>query len=252
MTVAAGAGAAPAATAEAGAGAGEPAAGAASVDGGGVHPRLARGAGAAGLVFAALFVAAFGLLRVDAPPADPVLFDVWWEASEDRIALGTYLVPFAAMSFIWFVAAVRARIGRAEGLFFSTLFIGGALVYVAMMCASAAAVGSILAAEALGPISTQLVATMGHALAHALFFGFAVKLAAMFMLAVASIGRGGRTLPPWLTLATIVAGVAALVGNTFLEVIALIFPAWVVVISVLLLRAGAAAGEAADPAAAGA
>jgi hypothetical protein len=199
-------------------------------------PRLARGAGVAGLVFAALFVAAFGLLRVDSPPSDPLAFAAWWAASQDRISFGTFLVPIAGMSFIWFVAAVRRRIGSGEGLFFSTLFLGSGLVYVAMLCATGAAAASISAATLLGPLSTQLVATMGHSLAYAFFFGFAVRMSAMFMLAVASIGRGGQSLPRWLTLLTIALGAVSLVGGPMFEGTAVIFPAWVTIVSLLLIR----------------
>ncbi|HEX5826709.1 MAG TPA: hypothetical protein VFY23_04255 [Candidatus Limnocylindrales bacterium] len=199
--------------------------------------RLTRAAGLAGLVFATLFVVAFALLRVDSPPTGPVPFAAWWAESRDRITAGTWLVPFAGMSFIWFVAAVRQRIGRGEGLFFATVFIGSAMIFVAMMFATGAAAGATLAAAALeNPAQMAVVAAVGHALAHALFFGFAVKMAAMFMLAVASIGRSAERLPRWLVLLTIVLGVTSLVGNTFLEIVALLFPAWVIVVSVLLIR----------------
>lgn len=211
--------------------------------------RLARAAGLAGLVFATLFTASFALLRVDAPPVAPVAFAAWWAASRDRIAAGTWLVPFAGIAFIWFVAAVRRRIGRSEGLFFSTTFLGSALIFVAMVFATGAAGGSMLAAAALEePAQMAIVAAVGHAMAYALFFGFAVKMAAMFMLAVASIGRTEDTLPRWLVLLTLVLGITSLVGNTFLEIVALVFPAWVVVVSLLLIRSGVEATRGADAA----
>jgi hypothetical protein len=217
---------------------------------GAIGPRLAQAAGLAGLVFATLFVVAFGLLRVGAPPGEPAAFLAWWDASRDRLTAGTYLVPFAGMAFIWFVAAVRRRIGRAEGLFFATAFLGSALVFVAMMFATGAAAGAILAAAGLADrVQVQAIAAMGHALAYALFFGFAVKMAAMFMLAVASIGRSADTLPRWLIGLTLVLGIGSLVGNTFIEVVALVFPVWVVVVSLLLLHAAGreSAGAASSP-----
>ncbi len=201
-----------------------------------IAPKLAQAAGAAGLVFAALFTAAFVLLRTDAPPAGAAAFAEWWAASRDRITAGTYLVPFAGMAFIWFVAAVRRRIGHAEGLFFATVFLGSALIFISMTFATGAAAGAILAASSLeNPAQMQAVAAVGHALGYALFFGFAVKMAAMFMLSVASIGRGSDALPRWLVILTITLGVASLVGNTFIEVIALVFPAWVVLVSLMLI-----------------
>lgn len=209
--------------------------------------RLAKAAGLAGLVFAMLYVAAFALLRVDAPPVGPAAFAAWWAGSRDRVAAGTWLVPFAGIAFIWFVAAVRRRIGRSEGLFFSTTFIGSALVFVAMLFATGAAAGAMLAAAALEePAQMAVVAAMSHALAYALFFGFAVKMTGMFMLAVASIGRSEDALPRWLVLLTLVLGITSLIGNTFLEIIALVFPVWVVIVSLLLIRSGVEAGRATE------
>lgn len=204
---------------------------------GAVGTRLARAAGVAGLVFAVLFTIALALLRTGAPPADPVAFGAWWVESRDKIALGTYLLPFAGMAFIWFVAAVRRRIGHGEGLFFATVFIGSALVFVSTLFATGAAIGSVLAAsETLDPVQIQVVAVLSHALAYALFFGFTVKMAAMFMLIVGSIGRTAGALPRWLVLLTLGLGLVVLIGNTFWELVALAFPAWVAVVSVLLIR----------------
>jgi hypothetical protein len=210
-----------------------------------VGTRLATAAGVAGLAFAIIFTAAFGLLRAGEPPSDAAAFRAWWEVSRDRIAVGTYLVPFAGIAFIWFVAAVRRRIGHGEGLFFSSVFLGSALVFVATMFVTGAAAGSVIvAADHLDIGRIQDLAAVSHALAYAVFFGFTVKMAAMFMLIVASIGRTARALPRWLVLLTIALGLVLLVGNLFVEVVALVFPAWVAVESLVLIwldseRAGA-------------
>lgn len=203
---------------------------------GAIGPRMARAAGVAGLVFALLFTITFALLRVGLPPADPAAFEAWWAGSRDRVAVGTYLLPFAGMAFIWFVAAVRRRMGTGEGLFFSTIFLGSALVFVALLFAMGASVGAVLSAQALEPDRLQVAASVGFALAYELFFGFAVRMAAMFMLATASIGRSATAVPRWVVLVTLGLGIVALVGNTFIEPFALIFPVWVALISVFLLE----------------
>ncbi len=217
-------------------------------DPGEIGIRLARAAGLAGLVFATLFVVAFALLRVGVPPVDPAAFAAWWAASQGRITAGTWLLPFAGIAFLWFVAAVRRRIGRGEGLFFATMFLGSALIFVAMVFATGAAAGAMLAAAAFeDPAQMALVAVVGSALAYTLFFGFAVKMAAIFMFATASISRGADTLPRWLGPLTLVLGVVSLVGNTFLEVVALVFPVWVAVVSVVLIRTAGEPGTGPDP-----
>jgi hypothetical protein len=203
-----------------------------------IGPWMARAAGAAGLVFAVLFTVSFALIRVGKPPADPAAFAAWWGASRDRVVIGTYLLPFAGMAFIWFVAAVRRRIGSGEGLFFSTVFLGSALVFVALVFVTGAAISAVLAAEALDPDHAQVAAVVGFSFGYEVFFGFAVRMAAMFMITVASIGRASTTLPRALVLFTLVLGLIALLGNTFLEPFALIFPAWVALVSLALIRWG--------------
>ena len=207
---------------------------------GSVGPRLARAAGAAGLAFAVLFTVSFALIRVGPAPSDPAAFETWWSASRDRVAAGTYLLPFAGMAFIWFVAALRRRIGPGEGLFFSTVFLGSALVFVALVFVTGAAAGAVLAAEALDPAHAQVAAGIGFAFGYEVFFGFAVRMSAMFMLAVARIGGTSTTLPRPLVLLTVGLGLIALFGNTFIEPFALIFPAWVALVSLALIRWGSA------------
>lgn len=203
---------------------------------GAIGPRLARAAGVAGLVFAVLFTVTFVLIRVGMPPEDPGAFATWWASSRDRVAIGVYLMPFAGMAFIWFVAAVRRKIGSAEGLFFSTIFLGSALVFVALLFVTGAAVGAVIAAEQLEPDRLQIAAALGISFGYELFFGFTVRMAAMFMLAVASIGRTTAALPRAIVLLTLVLGLVALVGNSFVEPFALIFPAWVALVSLTLVR----------------
>jgi hypothetical protein len=203
-----------------------------------VGSRLTTAAGLAGVAFAVLFTASFALLRVGVPPAEGSAFVDWWAANRDRLTVGTYLVPFVGIAFVWFVAAVRQRIGHGEGLFFSTVFLGSALLFVAMIFVTGAASGAVLAAaESLEPRRAAEVATFSRALGYALLFGFAVKMGAMFMLVVASIGRQADAVPRWMVLLSTALGIVTLVANSFWDPIALVFPAWVGVVSAFIVRA---------------
>lgn len=201
-----------------------------------IGSRMARASGVAGLAFAILFTVALVLLRTGEPPSDPAEFDAWLNGHRDSIALGTYLVPFAGIAFIWFVAAVRRRIGEAEGLFFSSVFLLSAVLFVGTLFVSGAAAGVITLPSDRDTEQLRALAMTGWALGHAMFFGFTVKMAGMFMLVSASIGRSGRALPPWLLLLSVLLGIGLLVGNIFLEPIALVFPAWVALASAVLLQ----------------
>jgi hypothetical protein len=203
--------------------------------------RTIRAAGVAGLVFAVLMTTSLALFRVNPPEATgaaggiPVgVKDIW------LVAL--YLIPFAGIAFVWFLAAMRRRIGRLEDQFFATVFLGSGLLFVAMLFATGAVASAAVAAGRLGtdPVN-QAVFEFGRVLAETLFYVFAVKMAAAFMLVSSTIGRRIGFLPPWFVVAGLVAGVVMLFSISFFEVLALIFPAWVAVVSVLLLRADPAA-----------
>jgi len=199
--------------------------------------RTIRAAGVAGLVFAVLMTTSLALFRVNPPEATgatggiPVgVKDIW------LVAL--YLIPFAGIAFVWFLAAVRRRIGRLEDQFFATVFLGSGLLFVAMLFATGAVASATVAAGRLGTDpANQAVFEFGRVLAETLFYVFAVKMAAAFMLVSSTIGRRTGFLPRWFIVAGLVAGTVMLFSISFFELLAVIFPVWVAVVSVLLLRA---------------
>jgi hypothetical protein len=199
--------------------------------------RAIRAAGVAGLVFAALMTTSLAIFRANplevtgAGGGVPVgAIDTW------LVAL--YLFPFAGIAFVWFLAALRRRIGRREDQFFATVFLASGLLFVAMLFATGAAASAAVAAGRVGtdPIN-QAVFDFGRALAETLFYVFAVKMAAAFMLVSSTIGRRTGFLPRWFIVAGLIAGTVMLFSISFFELLAIIFPAWVAVVSVLLLRA---------------
>ena len=58
-------------------------------------------------------------------------------------------MPFAGISFLWFIGVVRDGFGRYEDKFFSTVFLGSGLLFLAMMFV-ATAVGAGLVATSAG------------------------------------------------------------------------------------------------------
>ena len=155
------------------------------------------------------------------------------------VALALYLIPFAGIAFLWFLAVLRRRIGRGEDQFFATVFLGSGLLFIAMLFAADAAAGAAVAAGRFGSQSSATAAfVLAGALAGTLFYVFAIKMAAVFMLVSSTIGRRTRVPAP---LAHRVRGarrgLVMLLSVGFFEPLALIFPVWVVLVSILLLRA---------------
>ena len=200
--------------------------------------RAIRAAGIAGLVFAVTLTTSLVLLRIDPVVLSSVDDDGVVQVS-DATLVALYLIPFSGIAFAWFIAALRRRIGRLEDQLFATVFLASGLLFIAMLFASGAAASAAVAASRFGaqPAAGSVAFVFGASLAKTLFYAFAVKMAGAFMLVSSTIGRRTGAFPRWFVLVGMVAGLVMLFSVGFFEPLALIFPAWVAGVSVLLLRA---------------
>lgn len=201
-----------------------------------------RAAGVAGIVFSVLFVCALLLLRQTlgrelSTPA--VMANLTGQGSTPAL-IGLYAVPFAGIAFLWFIGVVRDRIGEHEDRFFATVFFGSGMLFVAMMFASAAVIGGLVAGARFGTATPTDVATVGFArsVGYAFLFVYAAKAAGVFTLATCTIVRRSRW-PRWTYLSGFVAAAALILSISFFELVVLLFPAWVTAISVYVLVTGA-------------
>ena len=205
--------------------------------------RTPAAAGVAGLVFAGLFAAAVVLLYPQpAKGSTSAQIAAWYTSGNARTLglVGLYLVPFAGIAFLWFVAAVRHRIGAYEDRFFATVFLAGGILFVALLYAAAAAVGAPLAAVRFqdAPPPSPDVIVFARGLGYTLLYVYAIRAAAVFMIVSSTIGFRTRTLPRWLALLGYAIAFVLLLSVSYARGFVLIFPAWVVLVSIELLRRG--------------
>ena len=146
-------------------------------------------------------------------------------------------MPFAVIAFLWFVAVIRDRLGEQEDQFFATVFFGSSLLFLAMVCVSMAIAGGILvvANSATDENLNEDAITFGRAVMLQISNVYALRMAAVFMISIATIWLRTRLMPRWLVLATYILALLLLVVFSFSLWVTLIFPAWVFVISVLIL-----------------
>ena len=151
-----------------------------------------------------------------------------------------YLVPFAGIAFLWFIAAIRSHLGEREDRFFATVFLGSGLLFVGMLFAASACAGAPLVSVKFldQPPPDADTFLLARALGFSFLFIFAVRAAAVFMLVASTIGLRTGFLPRWLVLVGYVGGAVFLFSVTYIEGLVLIFPAWVIAVSVVMLRAG--------------
>jgi hypothetical protein len=201
-----------------------------------------RAAGVAGLVFAVLFVVSILLLR-DHPGSDSTAAEIqafYLRKNGGSVALvGVYLVPFSGIAFLWFIAAVRNLIGDREDRFFATVFLGSGLLFVAMLFIAAGVGGSLLAAVKIKhvPVPAPDTVVAIRSLAFGFLFIYAMRMAAVFMIVVSTIGLRLGAFPRWLVASGYLAALVLILNVTYTQTLILVFPAWVAAVSAVILRA---------------
>ena len=200
--------------------------------------RTPRAAAIAGIVFAVLLGTVLVLLRI-AVPEDPSDAATWLDDPwrKDSVVLALNIVPFAGIAFLWFVGAVRDRIGAAEDRFFATVFLGTGLLFVAMMFVAAAVAGGLLAAESqhsAAEISPEVWRFGGHTTS-LLVAVYAMRMAGAFTIVTTTIGRRLGMLPRWLAILGGVVGVLLLLTVESIAWLEMLFPVWVLILSVYIL-----------------
>ena len=79
-----------------------------------------RAAAIAGVVFAALLGTSTVMLRLSVPPVDGDSGE-WIDSNGYLVNLALWLVPFAGISFLWFIGVIRDRLGDREDRFFASV-----------------------------------------------------------------------------------------------------------------------------------
>jgi MFS family permease len=198
--------------------------------------RTPRAAAVAGILFSVLLLAVFWLMRLSVP-ADPHEPGAWLRGGETYVALALNLVPFAGVAFLWFIGALRDKLGAREDRFFATVFLGSGLLVLAMLFAAAAVVGAIIIAFHSAPEALIDSATFyfGRGLAYGMINIYVVKTASVFMITTSTIALYTKLTPRWLSIGGYVVAVVLLIGSYYLDWSILVFPLWVLLVSICIL-----------------
>jgi hypothetical protein len=209
-----------------------------------------------GIIFAVLFIAALVLLR-QAVPANPRDPGTWFTqpAYRSGLQVALHLVPFVGISFLWFMAVLRDRVGLLEDQFFSTVFFGSGLLFVATLFAAGAVSSGLVTTVDVDP--SRLAGSDTYAIARATSYSlmnvFGIKMAGVFMFVTSAIGLRTAIFPRAVAFAGYGLGAVLLLAITDFPWIALVFPLWVLLISLTILAANfRARGKTTAPGAAGA
>jgi hypothetical protein len=206
--------------------------------------RTPRSAAVAGIAFSVLFVFTLLLVR-SAIPKDPADAGQWLtdKSRRELVLAGLWLVPFAGIAFLWFVGVVRDRIGEAEDRFFATVFLGSGLLFVAMLFITAALAAGLVttAGDNTKIFHSSDAWELGRRATYELMTVYAMRMAAVFTIATSTILHRLGLAPRWLVVAGYATGVVLLVTVAYASWIELLFPLWVLVLSVYVLIAASKA-----------
>jgi hypothetical protein len=199
--------------------------------------RAPRAAAVAGIAFALLLGAAFVLVHLTVP-ANPGDTEGWLNnrANRNSLAVALYLLPFAGIAFLWFIGVARDRIGEHEDRFFATVFLGSGLLFIAMLFASAATASALLPGGSSAPPPVS-VWSYGRRATYTLLTVYAMRMAAVFTISTTSIFARLGLAPRWLVLLGYATAAVLLVSSGLVPWLEIIFPAWVLVLSIHILVA---------------
>ena len=194
-----------------------------------------RAAAVAGVLFSVLLITGLLLLRLSVP-ADPLEAGAWLKINANTVALALNLVPFAGIAFLWFIGVLRDRLGDLEDRFFATVFLGSGLLFLAMLFASAAVAGGIVLAYAARP--TGLLDSATFTFARAVTYEinlYAVKMAAVFMISTSTLATRTGIIARWIAFIGYAFALLLLLSGRYIEWILMLFPLWVLLISIYIL-----------------
>jgi len=199
-----------------------------------------RAAAFAGVLFAVLFGTALVLIKT-AMPEGGQPGSQWIDGANGKLMLASKLMPFAGIAFLWFIGVVRDGFGKFEDRFFLSVFLGSGLLFLAMIFASSAVGVGLVAVRATKAeaAASGEVAVFGQHLLIALSNTYALRMAGVFMISLATIWLKTRLMPTWLVATTYLVALTILIISDVSMWITVAFPIWVLVVSLLaLVRVG--------------
>lgn len=209
-----------------------------------------RAAAIAGVLFSVLLIAALILIRLSIPstPNEP---GAWLQSSPRQVTLALNIVPFAGIAFLWFIGVVRDRLGESEDKLFATVFFGSGLLFLCLTFTSAAVAGGLLLTFSMRPEFLQSSDyTFGRSITYVMLNTYAMRMAGVFMLSSSTLFLRLGVTPRWMALVGYGCALALLIIISHVSWISLLFPVWVLLVSLYILvenlrsKPGAAAAEA--------
>jgi hypothetical protein len=208
-----------------------------------------RAAAIAGILFSILLIASLVLVRISVP-ANPQDAGAWLSGGWQNVNLALNLLPFAGIAFLWFIGVVRDRLGQYEDRFFATVFLGSGLLFLAMLFTSAGIAGGIISLYGATPgmLIDSGIYTFGRTVTYEIMNVYTMKMAGVFMITTCTLSLRTVIFPRWMAFLGLVLALFLLLSTGSFYWAPLVFPLWVLLISVYILLANLRRSKAEPPA----
>jgi hypothetical protein len=208
--------------------------------------RYARLSSSTGVLFGLLLAAARVLLHSSPSlsASDAQITAFYTGSSTVWVTVGTNLVPFAGIAFLWHMNATRLLIRSrtpAPSAIPDGLQLLAGILFVALLFAGTASAGSVALVKDLtdAPLPSPDAARSLLGVGYGMVFVYSVRGAGMYALTTTTLLRAARILPTWLAVVGYVLAAFLLVSTTANPAALLLLPAWAVLVGlVILIRAG--------------
>lgn len=199
-----------------------------------------------GLAFCILFMAALlsftPMPKLEANDAEVV--DFYQQNTQSLIQIGgLYLLPLAAVAFLWFTASLREWVERSTRTFdhlLSTvqMLSGVSFITLALAAAGAATVVSLSHSGSSIPIDPSL-ARQFPLYGRTLLIVFGMRMAAIFIMSTANMGLGAKLFPRWFLFGSFAVAAILFLVSTLNVWLVVVFPLWILVLIGLIWQRSA-------------
>jgi hypothetical protein len=132
---------------------------------------------------------------------------------------------------------VRDRIGALEDRFFATVFLGSGLLFLAMLFASAAVAGALIVVYDLNPtfLNESSLYAYARAMTYEIMNIYAIKMVGVFMISTSTVFIRTNIVPRWMSILGYALALGLLFSIGIIDWISMVFPLWVLMLSVYIL-----------------
>jgi hypothetical protein len=196
-----------------------------------------RAAAIAGILFALLYGGSLILIRLSISTDLTVEDSAWLDANYKMVTLALNMIPYAGIAFLWFIGVIRDHLGDFEDRFFATVFLGSGLLFLAMTFITAAFAGGLVSSYALNKnnILQYGIYTFSRAVMFQILNIYTIRMEGVFMISLGTIWlRTGLMHRGWAFFNYALA-LILLLSISLSAWVTVIFPLWVLTISIAIL-----------------